>query len=277
MEKAKRIQLNIIMLIIFCLFPTLARADDISSKVNDYYYDELSILDESTKENIKKTNKELESKTGAQIVVLSLNNPDGLEGMDYGSDLFNQLKLGDKVKDNGVLILFLEDKNTDQREIAIIPGYGLEGILNDAKVGRIIDNFMLDYFKNGQYSKGIDEGFNAVVSQVLSEYDITLDGNYEAYQENLEASDGISMFEILFILVVFILISNMFTRISRGPSSYYRGRRRRRNFPGWYGRNFWNDNDDDPFSGWSSGGGFSGGGFSGGGGSTGGGGASRKF
>lgn len=276
MKKAMKIKLNIILMIIFCLFPSLVQADDISSKINDYCYDELSILDENTKENIKNINKELQSKTGSQIVVLTLNNPDGLDAMSYGSDLFNILKIGDKDKDNGVLILFLENKTDNKRQIAIIPGYGLEGRLNDGKVGRIIDNFMLDEFKRGDYSKGIDQGFSAVVSQIAEEYQVELNGDYSKYQKELDNDNGFDPIFLIFMIFVFIIIANRLSRLGRINRSFYR--RPRNTFPSWYTRGFWDDDDDDfPFSGWSSGGGFSGGGFSGGGGSTGGGGASRSF
>lgn len=272
MKKAKIIRFNIIFLILFCLFPSLVRAEDIYNGINDYCYDELGIIDDITKENIKKTNRELESKTGSQIVVATMNNPDGLEGMDYGSDIFNKLKIGDQNKDNGVLILFLEDKNAGEREISIIPGYGLEGKLNDGKIGRIIDNFMLDYFKSGDYSKGINEGFNAIVGEIADEYGIELDGDYDYYQERLEESEGLTFGDIIILLIIFIIFSRLLSRLRFRPSPYYRGRNRRNyNYPYWTGRGFGSD-DDDPWSGWSSGGGFTGGG-----GSTGGGGASRKF
>ena len=88
MKRAVKIKLNLIMIIICCLFPKLAQAEDLSSKINDYCYDELSILDENTKENIKNTNKELQKKTGPQILVLTLNNPNGLDAMSYGCLLY---------------------------------------------------------------------------------------------------------------------------------------------------------------------------------------------
>lgn len=272
MKKATIRKLNVIFVVLFCLFPSLAKAD-IYSGVKDYCYDELSILDENTKENIRKTNLELESKIGCQIVVATMENPDGREGMEYGSEIFNKLRIGNKEKDNGVLILFLENKTTGQKEISIIPGYGLEGALNDAKVGRIIDNFMLDSFKKGEYSKGLNEGFNAIVGEVVKEYGIEIDGDYEKYQNKLEDSNGFSMVDLMIILIVFIIFSNLISRLKYRPySNYSRGGRYRGN-PYWTSGNFGNYNDDDDFwSGWSSGGGFTGGG-----GSTGGGGASRKF
>ena len=78
------------------------------------------------------------------------------------------------------------------------------------------------------------------------------------------------------MLIIFIVIANRLSRFRSFNRTFYG--QPRNTFPSWFGRGFWDDDDDDfPFSGWSSGGGFSGSGFSGGGGSTGGGGASRSF
>ena len=51
MKKAKIIKLNIIFIVLFCLFPSLAKADSIYDGIKDYCYDELSIIDDETKEN----------------------------------------------------------------------------------------------------------------------------------------------------------------------------------------------------------------------------------
>lgn len=54
MKKAKIIKLNIIFIVLFCLFPSFAKADSIYDGIRDYCYDELSIIDDDTKDNIKK-------------------------------------------------------------------------------------------------------------------------------------------------------------------------------------------------------------------------------
>lgn len=282
MRKAKFKRLWLIFLIFFCLFQSKTYAS-IPNPTDNYYLDEENLLDESTKENINKTNRQLEDKTGSQVIVMTLPNPEGLEGNYYGTEIFNAWKIGDQKKDNGVLILLLMSDQEGQNQINIITGYGIEGRLNDGKIGRIIDSFMLDDLRDGNYSKALNEGFNAVVGEICAEYDIELEKDYTGYQDELANSNdgGISLKTILFMIIIFIIISNIINK------NNYRGgggggfRRRRYTYPrfgpGW---SSWPSSSDSwggsSFGGGSSGGGF-GGGFSGGGGSSGGGGAGRKF
>lgn len=282
MRKAKFKRLWLIFLIFFCLFQSKTYAS-IPKPTDNYYLDEENLLDESTKENINKTNRQLEDKTGSQVIVMTLPNPEGLEGNYYGTEIFNAWKIGDQKKDNGVLILLLMSDQEGQNQINIITGYGIEGRLNDGKIGRIIDSFMLDDLRDGNYSKALNEGFNAVVGEICAEYDIELEKDYTGYQDKLANSNdgGISLKTILFMIIIFIIISNIINK------NNYRGgggggfRRRRYTYPrfgpGW---SSWSSSSGSwggsSFGGGSSGGGF-GGGFSGGGGSSGGGGAGRKF
>lgn len=189
--------------------------------------------------------------------------------------MFNKWKIGDATKKNGVLILLSQDLNEPKgrnRHINIITGYGIEGRLNDGKVGRIIDEYMLDDLKDGNYSHALQEGFNAAVGEVAAEYDVELTGDFDKYQENLSRDTESSSFNFILRIIIFLIILYFISRNNRRYRRY--GGRRRGGtifFPG-FGGGF----DDDDFGGF---GGSSGGwgGFSGGGGSSGGGGAGRSF
>lgn len=287
MKKEKFVRLNIIICLLIFLFPFKSMAA-LPATPSDFYYDELGMLDYSTKENITKTNKELVKKTGSQVMVATVRNTNGLAARDLGPQIFNKWKMGSKEKDNGVLILITEDELTDKREVFITVGYGIEGRLNDGKVGRIIDNFMIDDLKSGEYSKAINEGFSAIVAEVADEYNVKLNGNYDYYlDEDASYDDGLSIGTIFFMIIIFIIISNMLSR-----SRLYGGNRRGyyRSYPRY--RRYTNDpfdsythrNSSNPFGGSfgsssssrGSSSNFSGG-FTSGGGRSGGGGAGRSF
>lgn len=270
MRKARYRRLTLLVLAIFCLFQIRSFAS-VPSPTTDFYLDEVGVLDEKTKENINSTNKQLEDKTGSQVIVMALDNPEGLDGNAYGTEIFNSWQIGDKDKDNGVLILLLLSNET-RNQINIITGYGIEGRLNDGKVGRIIDNFMLDRLREGDYSTALNEGFNAVVGEIALEYDIELEKDYTAYQKDLAPTyndDGLSLKTLLIVLIIFIIVSSIINKNNPGGGGGFTRRRgpRRMYFPrGGFGGS------------WGGGfGGGSGGGFSGGGGSSGGGGAGRSF
>lgn len=279
MKKGKFVGINLLISLLILLFPLKSMAS-LPAIPSDFYYDELGMLDYSTKENITKTNKELVSKTGSQVMVATVKNTNGLPARDLGPQIFNKWKIGDQDKKNGVLILISEDDLSGKREVFITTGYGIEGRLNDGKVGRIIDNFMLEDLKDGNYSKAINEGFNAIVAEVADEYNVKLDGNYDYYlNENAGSSYEISFGTLFMMLVVFIVISNMLNRsrfYGRNRGRYYRGYPRYRRYHNDPFDSYTWTNSSNSFGGSSSNSSFSGG-FTSGGGSSGGGGAGRSF
>ena len=150
------------------------RSEAVVSQTADFYVnDSAKVLDASLENYIISTNKSLYSQTGAQIVVVTINSLEG-EGLEeYANELFRQYGIGDKKKNNGVLMLL----SIQDRKSRIEVGYGLEGALNDAKTGRIQDNYMIPYFKEDNWQDGIKNGYNAILSEVEKEYDVTVEGS----------------------------------------------------------------------------------------------------
>lgn len=112
------------------------------------------------------------NKTTAQVAVVTVKTLDGQPIDEYGLTLLRQWGLGNKEKNNGALILVA----VDDRQSRIEVGYGLEGVLPDGLTGRIQDQQMLPYFKQGQYEKGIVQGYLTVATTVAKSYDVKLEG-----------------------------------------------------------------------------------------------------
>lgn len=136
-----------------------------------YVYDEANIIEDQVEEYIVGTNKVLYKKTGAQIVVASVNSLDDMDIREYANRLFQKWGIGSREYDNGLLILIVPE----EREIWIEVGYGLEGALPDSKVGNIIENSILPYFKEDNYSEGILLGFNEIINEIEEEYNMDLE------------------------------------------------------------------------------------------------------
>ncbi len=223
--------------------------------VNDF----AEILTKDDADKIYNTGAALSEQTTAQAVVVTVESLDGKPIADYALELGRAWGVGDKEKNNGVVVLLSES----DREIYISVGYGLEGALPDSKTGRIIDNYGIPYFKNDNFSAGIMSIYNAVVNEIYIEYGITPQENYipidslPATQQS-SASAGQVAISWLILIVLVALYTLIFGR--RGGMFIFGSPRF---FSGFGGNNF------------RGGGGF--GGFSGGGGSFGGGGAGRKF
>lgn len=140
-----------------------------SGYVNDY----AGILDSSTEQKITSIGRDLDNKTNAQIVVVTLNKlPENTTIEEYANGLFREWGIGDKKLRNGILVLVNID--TNDRAIRTEIGDGLEGRVPDAISNRITDEIILPYFRQGDYNSGLLKGYYALSSRVAEEYNITL-------------------------------------------------------------------------------------------------------
>jgi uncharacterized protein len=98
-------------------------------------------------------------------VIATVSDIGGTTVDDYSNRLFESWKIGKKDKDNGILILVAPN----ERRVRIEVGYGLEGVLPDAKSGRVIDEYMLPEFRAGSYSKGITKGTQIIMQLIAGE------------------------------------------------------------------------------------------------------------
>ena len=115
--------------------------------VNDFA-DVISAEDE---ERIYQAGVQLFEKTKAQVVAVTVPSLEGMDIRDFGVQLGREWGIGEKEKDTGVvLILALEE-----RQVRIEVGYGLEGILTDAKTGVILDEYARPLFRQNAFSAGM--------------------------------------------------------------------------------------------------------------------------
>ncbi|NLX62484.1 MAG: TPM domain-containing protein [Tissierellia bacterium] len=204
-----------------------------------YVYDEANLLDKSAEDYIIKTNEELYKKTGAQIVVATISSLNNEDINLLALEIFEKWQIGSREYDNGLLMLIAPN----EREIRIEVGYGLEGALPDSKVGNIIENSILPYFRENNYQKGIISGFNEIIQEVEEEYgiqvnrqDIDEDLYYiDEYEETNVFNGPGKIFYILgiiaFLFIDFKFFNGLLTRsillrssrLGGSPSSSRRG------------------------------------------------------
>lgn len=99
----------------------------------------------------------------AQVAIVVVDDISPRDMFSFSQELFEGWGVGDKELENGLGILLVGD----MREIRFHTGYGLEGVLPDALCHRIQQEFMVPYFRSGDYSKGMVVGMRAV-DRVLS-------------------------------------------------------------------------------------------------------------
>ena len=121
--------------------------------------DNAEILSPAMRSSLTAQLKSHEQRTGNQIAVLTVPSLEGDNIEDYAVRIFESWKLGQKGKDNGVLIIVVPK----ERRMRIEVGYGLEGVLTDGAAGRIIRNAMAPRFKAEDYDGGVEAGVKNVI------------------------------------------------------------------------------------------------------------------
>ncbi|MGY3892624.1 TPM domain-containing protein [Aeromonas enterica] len=207
--------------------------------------DEASLMSRKQAHQLTQQLAAFEQRSGIQLVVVSIDTLAGDTIEEYGYQLGRHWGIGQKGKDNGVLLLIAQD----ERKVRIEVGYGLEGALPDAIAANIIQTRILPAFKRGDMVAGVVAGSQAIMQALAGEYKPVDNASKK------EKLGGPWLF--ILMVIVMIVLHNL-----RGGGGGRGGRRRAAYLAGGFGAG-------------RSGGGFgSGGGFSGGGGSFGGGGAS---
>ncbi|KST68298.1 TPM domain-containing protein [Mastigocoleus testarum] len=122
--------------------------------------DMAEILTDSTEAQLNQMIEELEAKNGTEIAVVTVaETAPAASPKEFTTELFNYWGIGKKEQDNGVLFLI----SVGDRRVEIETGYGVEGILPDAKVGKIIDTKIKPQFKQGDFDGGTLAGTKALV------------------------------------------------------------------------------------------------------------------
>src|SRR5215813_2236641 len=121
--------------------------------------DEAGILDASVRSEFIDKLAALETKTSDQLVVATVRSLRGTSVEDYANRLFRQWKLGQKNKNNGVLLLVAPSEHKVRIEV----GYGLEGTLTDAVARFIIETSIVPRFRSNDLPGGIRRGVDDII------------------------------------------------------------------------------------------------------------------
>ena len=122
--------------------------------------DGAGIIQPATRVTLEQKLADLEAKSGIQLVVATVKSLEGQEIEPYANELFRTWKLGQKTKNNGVLLLIAPN----ERRVRIEVGYGLEATLTDALSKVIIVNAITPRFKAGDFSDGISRGVDDIIT-----------------------------------------------------------------------------------------------------------------
>ncbi len=274
LEINKRIMIKRIKHIILILLSVIsinAISQDFPEKANPP-----KIVNDYTNFLSKAENHALENKlvqfsyeSSTQIAIAIVPSLDGYDPASYAFGLGEYWGVGQKGKNNGILILVKPKYQNSKGEVFIATGYGVEGAVPDAIAKRIVNNEIIPYFKQGMYYKGLDEATNRIIELTKGEY------TADEYRKATSSSPASAIPGIIIFLIVIIF---SFVGRARRARHYSVGH----NVPFWIAMGMMasNRSHGGSFGNFSSGGGSfgGGGGFGGfGGGSFGGGGAGGSW
>ena len=242
---------KIAIIIVVVVMSATCGAQDVPI-VNNYVNDAAGILSAGERDELEQRLSAFEQSTSNQFLVYIIPSLEGRSIEEYSLALVEKNRVGQKGKDNGLLLLIA----VQDRKIRFEVGYGLEAVLTDAMTSTIISEVIAPEFRNGNYARGIDQGVSAAMSAAKGEFNTEV-----RHKEN---KSNFHFASLIIFIVIFIIISRVNRRGGgRGGGIWI--------LPGGFGGGGWWGGSGGDYGG---GGGFSGGGFSGGGGGFGGGGSS---
>jgi uncharacterized protein len=254
---AKFILLATVCLLLLAAGPSFGVTPQPPATPQTYVVDLAGIIQNDYKARLSAYLRELEQKTSAQVIILTVNSLDGEDIADLAQQTFVKWKLGKKGKDNGLLmVVALKDK-----KYRFHTGYGLEGTLPDSMLGSIGRDYLVPYFRKGDYGGGIFNATVVIVKTIANAQGAEITGIPKS-SARANTKRSFSWTDLIWVaigIVFFVpfLIYNLFRRATGG---------------GRWGGGYWGGGYGGGGFGGGGGGGFGGGGGgdSGGGGSSGG-------
>src|SRR5580658_6280616 len=186
--------------VVLCWLTPLAFALDFPA-LTGRVVDQAGVINAASRAAIDAKLKNLEDKSGIQLVVATVKSLQGGDIETFANQLFRFWKLGEAKKNNGVLLLVAPAEHKVRIEV----GYGLEGTLTDALSSVIIAGAIVPRFKANDYSGGIDRGVDGIIS--------VLSGDAAEWHRkvNVRSDDPSQAYGLLFpalflILIIFFVI-----------------------------------------------------------------------
>jgi uncharacterized protein len=149
-----------------------AAVEGVPARPSNYVVDLAGVISPNVENGLNGFLRDLEAKTGAQAIVLTVKSLNGGSIDDFSLRVAEQWKLGRKDVDNGLLFtIAIED-----RKYRFEVGYGLEGVLPDSFVGSIGRDHLVAHFRKGDYSTGIASATLAVIGRIAENAEVEITG-----------------------------------------------------------------------------------------------------
>ena len=158
--------------ILSCLLLCTASAAEVESAPTTFVTDRADIIDSATEQRLTGLLQELEQKTGARIIVLTVGSTDGQDIQQFAFERADQWKFGRNRASASVLVVVA----SKDRKYRIEVGYDWEGVLPDGYVGQVGRDYFVPHFRAGRYGQGVFEATAVLAQTMAQEKGVTLTG-----------------------------------------------------------------------------------------------------
>ena len=194
-------QRSIISLIVLMGAVAAAATTDLPQP-SQYVEDQAAVLIADHKHKLNGLLQELEQKTGAQFIVLTVQSTQPLPIERFSIELAERWKLGRKDRDDGFLFTVAVQDRAFRFEV----GYGLEGFLTDQFCGQVGRGILIPHMKQGRYSEGIYQATLAIADRIAKQHNIALTGMPTGYANPVsQRPSGSPLCSLLPVIILFIV------------------------------------------------------------------------
>jgi uncharacterized protein len=149
-----------------------------------------------------------EKSKGSQITVLIVPTTQPEDIAEFGIKVADLWRIGRKGVDDGVIFIIAKDDRKFRLEV----GYGLEGVIPDAVAKRITSEIVKPYFKNNDFTGGVNAGVDQLMK--LIEGEPLPDPEHQQVQQFSQDSEGTFLFILFGGLFAGSMLSTFFGRVA---------------------------------------------------------------
>lgn len=166
--------------------------------------DAANILSANVESALNQSLESFRRTSGPQVAILTISSTDNQSLEDFSIDVAKKWGLGDKTRDDGVLLVIA----FDDRKLRIETGSGIEGELTDVEAGRIIDGIIAPQLKAGKADAAVIDGASAIVNELSAAPGETV--TIDAAATSDAQTTGGNIFFTIISLIVFLFAMVMF-------------------------------------------------------------------
>lgn len=185
-------------------FHLTSNAQKIPEHYGKWVVDNANMLTEQTEVTLTSIIRSHYDSSSNQVVVLTIQSLEGGSIEEFANRVFNTWQIGQKERNNGVLLLI----SKEERAIRIEVGYGLETYLTDLESADIIDYVIVPKFKKGNFDQGVIEGVHAIIEAI--------NGTYSPIQKRNTIIEDASVAIFIIFVIIFLFASLFFYSAVKG-------------------------------------------------------------